>query len=322
MGGVFFKSLESESSRKKTRVSGISDKDDGSRKKARLAEEEKPHLKGSIDNIDSEDRSELKLGLDNTYEEVLSDISREHRDRKAVKSDDAAVPEYLWEEHLLEGLEDQEWDDTKLVKIRRVSEWLRSKMFRWWTRNVTRSYVYWAEAKYDLKDVKSKVHWVRWNGVGYEWTNLEGKDRWAQAEGRRSYQSWWKRRLLITHQDSIPAGDAIRRAAKSSWWAWEAGSWPFHWRWPKFYQETIRDGLKVHFTSPPPRYRKGQQDISDKAIKLQVIKKLSKARERGYIAPGLVGSLTAFFAVPKGKDNIRLVYDGPVSGLNLSIWVP
>jgi hypothetical protein len=62
--------------------------------------------------------------------------------------------------------------------------------------------------------------------------------------------------------------------------------------------------------------------MSNEAMKLQVIKKLLKARERGYIAPGMIESLTAFFAVPKGDDDIRLVYDGSVSGLNLSIWVP
>jgi hypothetical protein len=62
--------------------------------------------------------------------------------------------------------------------------------------------------------------------------------------------------------------------------------------------------------------------MPDDDMKLKVIKKLLKARERRYIAPGLVKSLTAFFAVPKGEDDIRLVYDGSVSGLNLSIWVP
>jgi hypothetical protein len=47
-----------------------------------------------------------------------------------------------------------------------------------------------------------------------------------------------------------------------------------------------------------------------------------KVWERGYIAPGLVESLTALFAVPKGKDDICLVYDRSMSGLTLSIWVP
>jgi hypothetical protein len=62
--------------------------------------------------------------------------------------------------------------------------------------------------------------------------------------------------------------------------------------------------------------------MTDDAMKLKVIKKLMKARERGYTAPGMVESLTAFLGVPKGDDGIRLVYDGSVSGLNLSIWVP
>jgi hypothetical protein len=35
-----------------------------------------------------------------------------------------------------------------------------------------------------------------------------------------------------------------------------------------------------------------------------------------------VESLTSFFEVEKGEDDIRLVYDGSVSGLNLTIWVP
>jgi hypothetical protein len=75
--------------------------------------------------------------------------------------------------------------------------------------------------------------------------------------------------------------------------------------------------VKVHFTSPPQRYQRSQRDISNKAVKLQVIKKLLKGRKPGYIAPGLVKSFTAFFIVPKGDDNIRLVYDGLVSRLFL-----
>jgi hypothetical protein len=38
--------------------------------------------------------------------------------------------------------------------------------------------------------------------------------------------------------------------------------------------------------------------------------KLEKVRERRYIQKGFVESLTAFFSVPKGIDDIRIVYDG------------
>jgi hypothetical protein len=50
--------------------------------------------------------------------------------------------------------------------------------------------------------------------------------------------------------------------------------------------------------------------------------KLDKVRKRRYIRSAFVRSLTAFFAVPKGSDDIRMVYDGTISGLNDAIWVP
>jgi hypothetical protein len=51
----------------------------------------------------------------------------------------------------------------------------------------------------------------------------------------------------------------------------------------------------------------------------KMCRKLDKVRKRRYIAPGFVASLTSFFVVPKGSDDIRMVYDVSVSGLNDSI---
>ena len=33
-------------------------------------------------------------------------------------------------------------------------------------------------------------------------------------------------------------------------------------------------------------------------------------------------SLTSYFSVPKGEDDVRMVYDGTKSGLNKAMWVP
>lgn len=49
---------------------------------------------------------------------------------------------------------------------------------------------------------------------------------------------------------------------------------------------------------------------------------MDKVRDRRYIAPGYVSSLTSFFSVPKGETDIRMVYDGTKSGLNEAQWVP
>ena len=91
---------------------------------------------------------------------------------------------------------------------------------------------------------------------------------------------------------------------------WDAGVDPVDWGWPTFYQGVIRGGLKVNFQSSPPKYRRAQRDIKDEEVKAKVIEKLTKVRERGYISPGMAESLTAFFEVEKGDDDIRLVYDG------------
>jgi hypothetical protein len=53
-----------------------------------------------------------------------------------------------------------------------------------------------------------------------------------------------------------------------------------------------------------------------------MIHKLQKIRSWGCIAPNNVVSLTTYFSVSKGKDNIQMVFKGTVSGLNASTWVP
>lgn len=79
--------------------------------------------------------------------------------------------------------------------------------------------------------------------------------------------------------------------------------------------------MSVHFPDQKPRWRKAQRDTKDPKLKTKVVGKLEKARHRRYIAPGHVVSLTAFFGVPKGDDDLRMVYDGTVSGLNDLMWV-
>ena len=42
----------------------------------------------------------------------------------------------------------------------------------------------------------------------------------------------------------------------------------------------------------------------------------------GYIETGKVCSLAHYFHVPKGPDDIRMVYNGTGCGLNASLWAP
>lgn len=128
--------------------------------------------------------------------------------------------------------------------------------------------------------------------------------------------------MSICSRDLLPGMDAIARASKATWWNWDDGSRPFHWRWPAEYRDRIRDGIPVFFQHQFNHYRVPQKDEKDPALKAQLTQKLQKARDRRYIAPGKVLSLTSFFGVKKGENDVRPVYDGSVSGLNDAIWMP
>jgi hypothetical protein len=149
----------------------------------------------------------------------------------------------------------------------------------------------------------------RFNGMARSMRGRKGTNIWDGGHGGKTIEE---------RMSTQP----ISRALKSTWWSWEDGSRPFHWRWPEDYQVRIRDGIPVYFVTAPPIYLKPQRDEKDPPVKRQVTAKLAKARERCYIGPGQVVSLTSFFGVPKGEDDIRMVYDGSVSGLNDAIWVP
>jgi hypothetical protein len=115
----------------------------------------------------------------------------------------------------------------------------------------------------------------------------------------------------------------VARTGSSSWWNWDDGTRPLHWRWPAFYVQTIRNGLPVHFKSTKPKSLQPQQGTKDEVLKSQVCDKIRKIRNQCYLRPGRISSLTTFFPVPKGEfDMICMVYDGSASGLNYAMWVP
>lgn len=115
---------------------------------------------------------------------------------------------------------------------------------------------------------------------------------------------------------------AINHALDSDWWEWRRGSAPFFWRWPVHCMEEMRDGLPPCFVGPLPKYRRPQRIPADEETVKKIQGKLVKFRDRGYIAPGAVDSLMSMFDVPKGVDDIRLVFDGTGCGLNSVLWAP
>jgi hypothetical protein len=119
------------------------------------------------------------------------------------------------------------------------------------------------------------------------------------------------------------AKDCITRVTKSSTWSWwDDGSRPFFWRWGGDYWKESRDGTKIWIKAKLPKYSKTQKVSKDKATRMKEQEKVQKVRGQRYIVKGKVISITSFFSVPKGKWDIRMVYNGTSCGLHPGLLYP
>jgi hypothetical protein len=205
------------------------------------------------------------------------------RNLKAVKSDKAKIPTHLWDDRIQSGL------------------------FRLGNK-------------------------VPDKGLGPLITPLRrGSHRYWVRTVERSFWDWWDADVLRRESEGLPPCErsleagraALRHARLSNWWEWPGGSAPFFWRLSQEWQKDFRDGLKPRFTGPPPSDRTPQRKDKDPKVASKQREKLVDVRSKGYIAL-LVGilSLTSFFSVDKGEDDIRMVYDGTKSGLNRVLFAP
>jgi hypothetical protein len=129
--------------------------------------------------------------------------------------------------------------------------------------------------------------------------------------------------LSELHKDLSIGRDAVGRAANSTWWNWDAGSTLFFWRWPKWSKSSVRDGIKLFVDwDRMPSFWQRQQWPVDELSRAKLKKKLTNVRNKQYVQPGFVKSLTSYFAVPKAKTDIRVVYDATACGLNDALWAP
>ena len=83
-----------------------------------------------------------------------------------------------------------------------------------------------------------------------------------------------------------------------------------------------RDGCEIFIKGKLSRFTKNQRVPTDPAEFEMIKKNLYKVLIRSYITGGTLLSLIALFCVPKGEDDIRLVYYLTASGLNDALWYP
>jgi len=206
---------------------------------------------------------------------------------KSVKADDATTPVHLWDERV--------WS-VHHISARRQSfqaryhhcplDSFRGFLLRRWKINVRQSFQRYLREAY-----------------GTTWSKLGQRGSRLTADLRSGRECLW-------------------HAMEAEWWEWSQGSRPFFWRWPSSLRDLARDGFPPYISSVLPQYTRPQPVERDPQVRQKVATKLAGVRDKRYVCKGTVTSLTSYFSVPKGDQDIRLVYDVSKSGLNKSLWAP
>jgi len=229
--------------------------------------------------------------------------------QRAVREDDARVPVELWDQQVFRRDGPFGHIDYRPAVhgqlMAKVREELAMKVYG---RNLSKSFFMYMR----------KAHGDDW-AAQVKYTAPDRKVSRKRKRGRDLAASKQKE----IEKDLLLIGlEGVARAVQSSWWDWSKGSTPFFWRWPKDIRKEVRDGVPVFVEGQLPQRKSKQRLRCEQEVKAAMKRKLEKVLGRGYLVKGYVLSLTNYFAVPKGENDIRMVYDGTMSGLNEAVWAP
>ena len=247
----------------------------------------------------------------------LQDIYSEIDQSRVAKSDNSVADTSLWDIQALR-VDEGKFDPTidllfinndlgKIQDEKFLLEAFRQFHSRRYKKKVRESYSLHMKTKYDLSI----------------FTDEEFFDNMKKSFSDVDEQGLSPEAKSDLHEGKL----ALSKADSSSFWDWDKGSFPYFWRWQPEIKIDLRDGTPLWFHPEllPKSTSKRQRLPKDMCVLRQMVEKLVKVRDRGYIGKLLLGpikSLTHYFAVPKGENDIRMVYDMTASGLNNALWAP
>ena len=203
---------------------------------------------------------------------------------KAVKSDDAGIPVELWNDRIpLVGVSSKVLYSA-LAALRKLG-WL------WYMKVRLRDCVRYMKAQH-----------------GKNWVSKPRKSK----EG-----------ITELGKDQLSLTSMLWHDSQSDWFEYHGGSKLAHFRFPGRYRKIARDGVPIFFEQSGPNSKGMQPHIVDSRLRERTREKVSKVLGRKYLLPpsSPIKSYIKYFAVPKGEDDVRLVYDATANGLNESAWI-
>ena len=124
-------------------------------------------------------------------------------------------------------------------------------------------------------------------------------------------------------QDADKGAQILSQVCQGSWWEWSSGSSLFFWRWNgRNQRRAARDGMEIFVSGKLPSSHTKPARFSSPTQMHLVASKVDGMLQRRYLEEGFVRSNVNYFTVPKGEEDVRVVFDGTSSGLNEALWAP
>mmetsp|Transcript_11711 Transcript_11711/g.19385 ORF Transcript_11711/g.19385 Transcript_11711/m.19385 type:complete len:1450 (-) Transcript_11711:1434-5783(-) len=224
----------------------------------------------------------------------VDSIAEDKKFSKAVKSDDAEVPVHLWNDRLFNTKVNSNNTASSSEPSRvNAANKLRELGLRMYRRSLR-------------KDCLTRV-------------NTRFGKGWQTAPRHKPDGTLTELGIELHALTNI-----LWYAGEATWFEHKSGSTLHYFRFPPIYQKIAKDGVPIFFEKKGPASMKRQARFANPALKKGAQEKINKALGRKYIVEANITlkSLIKYFAVPKGLEDIRMVYDATANGLNDAVWAP
>ena len=246
---------------------------------------------------------------------------------RAVKSDNAGIDFYPWNQRIALVLP---WTTPRIIRIMEDQSFIR------WFRALTRSLCQYLRSTYGSDWMVQLAKARRVLRIGHDGSNGSRKrqktasvpidkgvlreDKGEDGESRQRNPSSSTDDLV---QDADKGAQILSQVCQGSWWEWSSGSSLFFWRWNgRNQRRAARDGMEIFVSGKLPSSHTKPARFSSPTQMRLVASKVDGMLQRRYLEEGFVRSNVNYFTVPKGEEDVRVVFDGTSSGLNEALWAP
>ena len=264
--------------------------------------------------------SSLKAYLPSTWSTMSSDLSL------VAKNDDATIPLFLWDQRIIplfpkmksqcHFCNTQCLEHFRILMSRFAKRKFTLEIIKACAPHKNRGVL---KSEIDASVLKSEIDVSTSNSNKYATTTSHIK---VFKSGIRESTSKSNKYEASHKVLNLKLCSIIKQYTDTSYMSWNSGSSIYFWRWSKPWQIIADEGLPPKIKGVFPSHMRPARRPKAEFFK-PTLQKFTSFIRKGYFDfnhMGFTKSLIDYFCVPKGTDDVRVVFNGTSSGINNTVW--